>query len=376
MTTARSNHRDNGRKIKKSRLALFTMLAAGLSLTTTLVLTEIFLRLFLPQPASWVPGYRRIDELPFYVNRANVEHHVYTGETDWTILTDSRGFRYDPEASTDGSCRVLWLGDSFIFGNGVDYQQSLVGYMNQHSPDVDHINAGVAGHGPPQYRQIFDYLLDQELDFDRVYVATFLGNDFHDTIWDKNVVVVDGFIGNGGGLDSFLKQKFHFRRLISNLYHSIAPPDQFAFVKIVDDLANPVKWEEEFLSEAFLRYGNEMREIRDTARARGLDLAVLVLPTRDAVGYLRAGRKNGPPGRDPMLPVEKATDLLDRLEIPYLDATTVLATESLEDVFFRFDGHLTALGNELAGEAFLERFGRSCPTTSSNHDSRTIEAVE
>jgi hypothetical protein len=66
-----------------------------------------------------------------------------------------------------------------------------------------------------------------------------------------------------------------------------------------------------------------------------------------------------------LLPVEKATALFDRLGIDYVDATPVLAAEPLEEIFFRFDGHLTAQGNALVGEAFLDRVGRTCAAVSS-----------
>lgn len=351
------------------RLLLFGAGALLLSVLLTLVVAELFIRLLMPQPVSWAPVYRRHPTLPFYATLPEVEHRLVTGETDWTIVTDERGFRIDParrgaERDPETRCRALWLGDSFTFGNGVDYPESFVGLIDRDTPGMAHLNAGVPGYGPVQYRQTLEYWLEQGLSFDRLYVATFLGNDFHDTRWSKDVAVVDGLIGNEGGLDSWLKQTFHLRRLLANLYHQLAPSDRHAVGRIADDLANPDVWQQDFLATARTTFAREMARVAELARAEGAEIGALVLPTREAVAHLR-GRRTGqgeapPADRDPLLPVREAVGILEGLSIETLDLTPVLAREPTGTLFFRFDGHYKPRGNRLVADAFLERFGAEC----------------
>ena len=42
----------------RGRMIAFSLVAAGISFAVTLLFVEFFLRLVLPQPASWMPIYR------------------------------------------------------------------------------------------------------------------------------------------------------------------------------------------------------------------------------------------------------------------------------------------------------------------------------
>lgn len=350
--------------MKLGRPLLFAATALGLSVLVTTLLAELVVRFAIPQPVSWAAVYRRHPVLPIYALQPNVEHHLETGETSWTIYTDEHGFRFDPRLPVGGRCRVLWLGDSFVFGHGVDYPEAFVGLIDAADANIDHLDSGVPGYGPTQYRQTFEYWLEQGLAVDRVFVATYLGNDFHDTQWSKDSPVVDGLIDNRGGLDSWLKQHSHLRRLLANVYHALAPRDRFAFSQMSDDLANPEQWRGEFLTAAKATFEQELARIAALAAEQGIGLAVLILPTRDAVQRVRDARPaSSAPGtleREPLLPTQQAKAMLDRLGIDYVDVTDSLASEPVEDVFFRFDGHLTPLGNGLVRDALLAAIPPDC----------------
>jgi hypothetical protein len=40
-----------------------------------------------------------------------------------------------------------------------------------------------------EYRRTLEYLGAAGLDFDLIIVGSYVGNDFHDTQWDKNPIV-------------------------------------------------------------------------------------------------------------------------------------------------------------------------------------------
>lgn len=78
----------------------------------------------------------------------------------YTIKTNSLGLR-GPEISekVKGNSRILFLGDSFIFGEGLDYEKTFVkiteDYLNQKGYPVETLNAGKIGAGPREYFYIY-----------------------------------------------------------------------------------------------------------------------------------------------------------------------------------------------------------------------------
>jgi len=312
---------------------------------------------------SWLPIYRQHPELPFYALSPNERHQIYTGETDWIVEIDENGFRYDRSNNASNRCTVLWLGDSYAFGHGVGYAESFIGIIDARSPGVRHINAAVPGYGPIQYRQVLDYLNSSHLKYDSVFVATYVGNDFHDTKWGKNRAVVDGIIGNRAGVKSFLKRKSHLYRLIASVYHRLAPLPATSFSVVMNQLASPDAWREDFLISATGRYERELEKLQVTAKSRGAGIGFLILPTSEAVASTFSRPEEVSVDRQPLLPVKKAIEILERLDTDYLDLTPVLARHPREDVFFSFDGHLTKTGNRLVADAFLQNFSIPCGAT-------------
>lgn len=347
----------------------------AVSLGLTLVVGELLIRLVAPQPASWLAIYRSHPDLPFFAMLPDAKVHVDTGETEWTVITDDRGFRTAPSGRAPGRCTVLWLGDSFTLGHGVEYEESFVGQVAARTPGVRHVNASVAGYGPTQYRATLEYLGAEGFAFDRVVAVSYVGNDFHDTQWDKNPRVEDGILGNEGDLKSLLKRNLHLYRLLSAVYHALGGGGDGGYAEIARQLATPEAWEAGFLREAREQWARDMRGISDYAAETGRPVHFVVIPTREATQFAWAAgrREDAPPpapeteteteadASRPMLPVEQAAAVLSELGAPWLDLTPVLSTQPAAEVFYRLDGHLTPTSNARVAEALLETIDFRCP---------------
>jgi hypothetical protein len=284
---------------------------------------------------------------------------VGTGETHFRVVTDGDGFRVGSAtgAPHPSAVEVLWLGDSFTFGHGVDYEESFVGLIAGRSAEgVRHRNGGVAGYGMKQYREILDHRIERIGTPSRVIVVTYVGNDFHDCIWDKDLPVADGVLGNPGGLKSFLKRNLHLYRLAAATWHRVAGGEASPYAEVLEDLARPSAWEEGFLAEASSAYRAAAEGIRDRCRAHGVPLWFVILPTREAIERQRDDRTSSPEGTDPRLPVQKACEILDALDVAYLDTLAALSSHATEATFFRLDGHLTPKGCEIVADAMAARF--------------------
>ena len=323
-----------------------------------LVLAELALRLLAPQPASWLAIYQHHPRLPIYALLPDLEVPIYTGETDWLVRTDSKGFRYPGSEPADRDCVALWLGDSYAFGHGVDYEESFIGLVGAQTPETHHINAAVSGYGPVQYRQILEDLIESGMSFDHLIVASYVGNDFHDGMRNKDRRVVDGVIGHRGDLRSYIKMNLHLYRLLSSVFHRFSKREVAPFQVVYDQLASPAAWDEEFLAKAREIYVEEMGRIEALGREHGAKVIFMLLPTHEAVEAEHAAVPDST--RQPLLPIQKARAGLETFSGDMLDMTGVLAQYPADEVFFQFDGHLNYLGNQSVAQELVKSRSLTC----------------
>ena len=309
----------------------------AVSALLSVCLAEGVLRLVAPQPASWLDIYRRHPTLPFPALLPDVERHVDTGELDWTILTDSEGMRVGSESAPRDLPVALALGDSFTFGQGVDYEDTFVARLERDPGALRWRNAGHGGYGPAQYRQVLEYLLEQGLDPEVLLVGLYLGNDYHDCVWDKDLPVAGGVAGSEPGLRGRLKRTLHLYRLLARVYHRLGiAPVSHAGQELYEERA----WTRPPLAEAESIFRAELERIASIATAESIPLIAVVIPTRLTVDAL-AGRVSGVAGE---FPVERTGETLDALGIRWVDSTPALLP--IEEAYFLHDGHLTPAGHE------------------------------
>jgi hypothetical protein len=256
-------------------------------------------------------------------------------------------------------CTALWLGDSFAFGHGVDWEDSLVGLVEARVPAVRQVNAAVPGYGPTQYREVLEQLLGEGERFDYVFVVTYVGNDFHDLLWNKDFPVHDGVIGHRGDLKSLLKSHLHIYRLVSAAYHRLAEDPESPYQRTLDELGDPEAWTSGALARAEERFVHEMTRIRDLSLASGADVGFVIVPTREAVA---AARDDAPADASgPLLPVSRARSTLAELGAAVFNATEALAADPPARLYFPFDGHFDREGNRRVADSLVARWTLECP---------------
>ena len=273
------------------RRTLGRMLLLVISLSAALALAEGVVRLIAPQQPSWLDVFRRHPVLP-YALQPNVERHIDTGESAWSVYTDADGFRCSgkkvttpPEAQV-----VLVLGDSFTFGLGVDYEETFAGVLQSSLGSAFRVvNAGVEGYGPRQYNASLAYLLGNGLSPRYVIVATFLGNDFHDCVWGKDLPVIDGVLGNETTLRGFVKRNSHLYRLVSRGYHILGRgATSKELSPTAPDLYSENRWQEAPLHRCIPIYRDEFRAMFQTCKARKIGFLVCIIPEKEGRDGCRA----------------------------------------------------------------------------------------
>ncbi len=109
------------------------------------------------------------------------------GDRHYPIFTNSLGFRDDAikriplETSKK---RIVFMGDSFVEGIGVTYEESFTGILNKNlaTSKIEILNAGVSGYGPKFYYLKTKYLIERKrLVFNELYVFIDI-SDAYDSI--------------------------------------------------------------------------------------------------------------------------------------------------------------------------------------------------
>jgi lysophospholipase L1-like esterase len=324
------------------------------------------------------------------------------GEYSTYIKINQRGLRdrdygYTKQA---GVFRILVLGDSFTAGLQVSeaetFPKLLEAQLNQRYPQTkfEVINAGVVGYGT--HNQLAYYLHEgYKYQADLVLLAFFTGNDLTDNIWyslyqlkDGELVSVpatnrqSGSSPSSGQPDSFFKQVRNFLYTHSRLYSVSIELLTFSAIQRAPGLAQLlVSLGFIELTQPVVNYGNlyVFRRLPDEAwatsqalllrlnqevEAHGSQLLVAILPDETDVdearrqdileryGHLiKAQTVQGPP------PAERLAQILQRTGIAYLPLLPALQKgqrEAQTPLYFRYDGHWTPAGHQVAGQAIFE----------------------
>lgn len=282
-----------------------------------------------------------------------------------TVTINSLGYRGREFARTrtPGMLRILFVGDSFTFGYGVDDNETLPRCVERALDDafasVEVINAGFHGYAPAHY-ELYLRTEGYALEPDVIVPVLYGGNDLSDIHYTW--VAEYGPDGRPARItDSLIA--YHGRR-----YHS-ALPGPLYFLPMLD---RSVLWYQinrglysalvvprqrrltRSQSEAF--FTRPLLAIFDESRRRGIEVFPWVVVGRETLdpagcGWIPEADRRTLGRREHRFICE----FLDRSGPAYLDALPVLAPYDADAVCLPHDGHLNARGNAILAEAAAPR---------------------
>jgi len=159
----------------------YRILVVIISLTFSAILAELVLRLFFADRVLFVQDekntvFRYDRELGWFPIENSVS--TFTDSRTIQIQHNTMGFR-DREHRAGTKPRLLFLGDSFVWGYDVEQHERFTDLLAERLPDWDIINVGVAGYSTDQ-----EYLLLQKFlarfDPDIVFLVFCTDNDMLD----------------------------------------------------------------------------------------------------------------------------------------------------------------------------------------------------
>jgi lysophospholipase L1-like esterase len=359
----------------------------------------------------------------YYTNDAELRQDEFDPELGWrlkpgeytvkapqafmthVVSINQMGLREARTTPRNGSSpvrRVVALGDSFTFGQGVDdatlFTTQLERRLNERQTAIRYevINAGVPGYGTGQELLLTRRLMDRGV-VGQVYVLNLFTNDLLDNLRLDYGSRMTNPIQPGFSLDPEGTLRFSYRpqkilRDGSNLVAAQQPPKSMlfsvlqvrlrslaqtkpGFVRLARTLGFDVTvprlpgvisawYDPEVLQQGIPLMKALLAAIDDTVRSRNGVLLVSMIPSpmqvyKDAYGeILQASFPDDPMARGFLQDSNRAQRLVrsmcEELNLPLLDVFDVFAASN-QSLYVPLDGHFNEAGHALYAES-LERF--------------------
>jgi lysophospholipase L1-like esterase len=165
------------------RRVIFSLVAFLLALAAALAVAEIALRIcgFGHNYTNPMGSFFTADGEIGCRGKANFTGRFRRTDFDVTIQQDENGFRRGDPVTAKDSRDVYVLGDSFVWGYGIDQRDLLTNQMARRLGRPVH-NLGLIGAGTVQEYLIFQKHVAARLKPGDVVVLLFFGNDFGDNV--------------------------------------------------------------------------------------------------------------------------------------------------------------------------------------------------
>ena len=353
-----------------------TTILIGASVVISLLVAEGFLRLFpefLPEQAQLKLHWRAVIEKvrserdPYigFLYPPNTSDEISHGDFHFSYTTDEKGFRNS--GAWPKSADIVAVGDSMVFGYGVENDQGWLALLSAKYPDKRIVNLGLIGASPQQYSRVYETFGDP-LKPKLLLYCLFPGNDIDDARrfddWLK--------AGSPGNYDVWRFFEGQTPESTTGLRYLLGKSYLVAFLR---ETLNNISVSEELRGKTFeLADGNRVRLIpslvaQTTERGQpgkpayelvmnaieqtqaltaksDTQLLVLLIPTKEEI-YLPVF---GEPSPDPIGPFAAA---LEERGIAHLDMTPYFQERAKQgkQLYFELDGHPNAAGYQLMADA-------------------------
>jgi len=364
-------HKNLSLKLKNIIIDLFIVI--GISIAFIFVV-EVFLRLMLPQNlrGESITGetFSEPDEIIGLRYRPGSRwrfmHPEYTAE----YAINEHGFRDTkphPVPKPTGTIRVLLVGDSFTFGQGVNYHESWPAILEKrlHEAGYDHIDlvkAGIQGMDTRSEFILMQQLLEQ-YHYD-VIVVGFLINDLYtNTLY--RVESNEERLEVQSASDSWLKftKKIFINNNREKTFHSLniakrmaisfdsvycklylATPNRGGFLTV------PLQPEQQRKLEITKSL---FEKIADFSHSAGKKLIVFSIPQQFQVLCYDASQSL--PGVDLTYYENYFSALSKKNHFTWITSLNEFIDAKDNELFYRLDGHLTPYGNQIAADIFIKK---------------------
>ena len=341
-------------------------------------LFELLLRAVSPDEAAPVRALMHVDANDPLAFETNSVGEYTTSEFDVSIEANQYGRRdvnWTPDQLADSS-NILFVGDSFVLGYGVDDKHTVPSILEEleanRSRDIEVFNFGMGGGvSLPEYKKLLVRALDMDIKAQTVIIGIFVGNDFtrNQIVVDQRVMVdvaIKESVGVNralGGPKDFLRslKSYQFVRdrvksspiaidLILRLGDAIG-------VDLYDSPSSYLYLEEYSEDQLNDFYGilEVMLELQEIGEAHNRDMYFVVFPNKIQVENHEALKNTA--SFNPDKPNELITGFCNHHNLRCLDLLPVARQtyeQDREPLYFPIDRHANVKGNTLFAESVFE----------------------
>jgi hypothetical protein len=360
---------------------LVKLLVPAVTLVVSLVLSlaaaELLVRVVRPQPRLIITpgGFYQPDPPGRYRLSPGYRGRIYNrAEYSNDIRINETGLRGpEIEAPSEGTLRVLTVGDSFVFGVGVEDTETftavLPAYLAPEGIQAQGLNAGIPAFGVPDAESWFRRH-GVELQPDVVVLGIFLGNDLVDASPDREeILLVDGLLvpsQSAGGLKAWLHRRSHLYVAVKGLLElpgfqplrmKLGLREPWTTRTLREELGVYRKTAEQELGAAIDATDEALARFAQLSDELGFELVALMIPSEIQLQPERWNSSLSSLGLDaaaydPYVPTRIFQGLLSRHGIPTLDLGPVFAAGLTrgQKLYFSLDRHWTTAGHRLAAD--------------------------
>jgi len=323
------------------------LIALTLSSTAGLVCAELAVRAICGSP--------QVERLPLMKMRANAQRgwEMVPGQVHYTyqqrVAVNSLGLRGRELAEKRaGERRVLYLGDSLVYGQGVGDQDTqpaqLERALRERDPRQDWcvINAGNRSYGTAQ-----ELALLAELGARLQPDVVLLGWYWND-VDERGVAQIYAHLADKGELYFDTGNRLEGRDLVT--WHAKQLLRRSAVVMLLHDLMAPEgnPYSPDYLAKVWLRVARHLERLRTLCEALGARPVLVLIPDAHRIGGGGATRAFD----------ERVTELARTAGVPVIEllpALGALYAHTHVLPVLPFDGHYDAAGNRAMAEYLAER---------------------
>ena len=299
--------------------------------------------------------------------KSNYMGRYSNAEYDITIKTNSLGMRDDKEIEFNkkkGVYRILCVGDSFTFGQGVEAEEAYPKLLEGHlisefdTQTVEVLNAGwVASNTKSQ--DIFIEKYGIKFKPDLITLAFFAGNDVIETIScdmppaEQVMFQSDYITALSLRVGSIGRFRTIFDKVFPNLYEVaslrlIKLFYRLGYHRTSFDFMLQREYPEELIKgwQAVFRHLEHIKKVCDENE---IDLVVVMVPFPDQV--LDVKLKKDLIRNKPQLILE---EFCEEKDIDYVDLMFALSHHNKENIYYIKDGHWTRIGHEIVAEEIFK----------------------
>jgi hypothetical protein len=89
----------------------------------------------------------------------------------YTVKTDKNSLRYSGFSRNPNKKNIIFLGDSFTYGLGLNYEDTYVGILEKKNKKYNFLNYGVEGYSPSVYLYQLENIIKSKTSFDKVILT-------------------------------------------------------------------------------------------------------------------------------------------------------------------------------------------------------------